>query len=172
MKKHNEGYTLVLVAVMLTAICLLFSVILAASLRNLNFQQTAAQRMSDKYAVRGQVDRIVMQLEAMKGLGSGEIELKSDPDAGLQILVIDGYIVIRARSGQIQADCVLLLENASITSLNNDGKYKITGLTGVEYALYEVYTAEEVAGDGQKPDEDMEVPGDAGNLWVPEQAGT
>ena len=165
MKKQNGGYALALVLVVLAVLSLLASVILAASLRNVRFQQTAAQRMSDKYAVEGQVERIASQLEAMKG--AGVIDLNDSPETGLQILVVDNTsIVIRARSGQIQADCVLFLEGltngsgavvpVTITDADSngvcDGIYQIAGLAKVRYAHYEIYTVEEVAADADVPE--------------------
>ena len=152
MKKHNEGYALAFVLVMLAVLALLSSVILAASWRNMRFQQIAAQRMSDEYAVKGQLDRVLIQLEAMDSDGS--IDLKNDPASGLQIVVVEkNIIVMRARSGQIQGDCVLILTGATITGPDGDGIYDIANLSQVTCAHYEIYTAEEVTADEQVPEE-------------------
>ena len=161
MKKHNEGYALAFVLVMLAVLALLSSVILAASWRNMRFQQIAAQRMSDEYAVKGQLDRIMIQLEALGSAGS--IDLKNDPASGLQIVVVENIVVMRARSGQIQGDCVLVLKDAindqetavpvTITDADSDGVYAIANLGGVECVYYEIYTAEEVAADERVPEE-------------------
>ena len=151
MKKHNEGYALAFVLVMLAVLALLSSVILAASWRNMRFQQIAAQRMSDEYAVKGQLDRIMIQLEALGSAGS--IDLKNDPASGLQIVVVENIVVMRARSGQIQGDCVLMLTGATITDADGDGTYDINNLSQVTCAHYEIYTAEEVMADEQVPEE-------------------
>ena len=151
MKKHNEGYALAFVLVMLAVLALLSSVILAASWRNMRFQQIAAQRMSDEYAVKGQLDRIMIQLEALGSAGS--IDLKNDPASGLQIVVVENIVVMRARSGQIQGDCVLMLTGATITDADGDGTYDIKNLSRVTCAHYEIYTAEEVTADERVPEE-------------------
>lgn len=50
MKKHNEGYVLVLVLVVILVISLLSAAILSFSLKNLQNQQAAVDRMEEEYA--------------------------------------------------------------------------------------------------------------------------
>ena len=49
MKKHNEGYTLALVLVVLTVLCILSSAVMTYAVKNLKNQQEAAQRDQNRY---------------------------------------------------------------------------------------------------------------------------
>lgn len=64
MKKHNEGYSLVLVLVVLTLMSLVASFILSVSLKNLQSQTAAVNRMEQEYAAAGEIEKIVAELEA------------------------------------------------------------------------------------------------------------
>ena len=59
MKKHDEGYALVLVLVVMIVISLVAATVLTFSLRNLQNQQKSIQRMEDKYAAQGMVESCV-----------------------------------------------------------------------------------------------------------------
>ena len=168
MKKRNEGYTLVYVLVVLVVLCLVASAVLSSAIRNLQFQKKAAASMADKYTVQGDIARIRLQLEGMND--SGTIDLNSCP--GCQIVVVDNVIVIRANSGRIQGDCVLVLKAAAGKNLIFqdadqtglcDGIYAIDKLGGVECVHYEIYTVEEVAADGVQPEDYIPNPDDIQN---------
>ena len=168
MKKHNEGYTLVYVLVVLAVLCLVASAVLSSAIRNLQFQKKAAASMADKYTVQGEIDRIRLQLEGMNG--SGTIDLNSS--SGCQIVVVENIIVIRASAGRLQGDCVFVLKAAANTSLTVtnvdqdgkcDGRYAIANLGGVECVHYEIYTVEEVAADDVQPEDYIPNPDDIQN---------
>ena len=63
MKKHNEGYALVLVLVVITVLCLVAMAMTAASLKNLQNQQKSIERMEVKYAAQGEIEKAVSILE-------------------------------------------------------------------------------------------------------------
>lgn len=64
MKKHDEGYTLVLVLVVLVVICLVATSVMTSALQNLKRQEASIARMQDKYEAQGKMERIVTELEA------------------------------------------------------------------------------------------------------------
>lgn len=64
MKKHNEGYTLPLVMVVMVILCLVAVSIMSVALRNLKAQQASVQRMQDQYVAAGMIEKVVAQLEA------------------------------------------------------------------------------------------------------------
>lgn len=62
MKKHNEGYALVLVLVVITVLCLVAMAMMAASLKNLQNQQSSIARMEAKYEAQGEIEKVIANL--------------------------------------------------------------------------------------------------------------
>ena len=166
MKKHNEGYTLVLVMVVLIVLCLLVSYVLTFSLHNLRTQQTAALRVQDQYAAAGEIEAAVVQLQAFidKYPETVILEVTQDSDAGTCTLTTQeaspytvtfpgtadlksGKLFLTVQSGTARIDCTLQLIAGSFKEEeNNQGGITITKLEGVEYLSYEMSTVKE--GDG------------------------
>ena len=63
MKKHNEGYALPFVLVVLVVMCIIAVGIMDFSLRNLESQQSTIQRMEAKYEAAGQIEQIVAAMQ-------------------------------------------------------------------------------------------------------------
>ena len=63
MRKHNEGYALVLVLVVLIVLALLATVILGSAQRNLDAQKNSIEYMKCKYQAQGEIEKIVTTLE-------------------------------------------------------------------------------------------------------------
>ena len=61
MKKHNEGYVLVYVTVVLILFSLIGSMILTSAMKNLNAQQAAITQMQDKYAAQGKIEQMMAE---------------------------------------------------------------------------------------------------------------
>lgn len=166
MKKHDEGYTLVLVMVVLIVLCLLVSYVLTFSLHNLKTQQTAALRVQDQYAAAGEIEAAVVQLQAFIDKYPETVTLKAaqDSNAGTCTLTTqeaspymvtfpgtadlkNGKLFLTAQSGTARIDCTLQLIAGSFKEEeNNQGGITITKLEGVEYLSYEMSLVKE--GDG------------------------
>ena len=82
MKKRNEGYTLVLVLVVLVILCLMASYLLTFSLRNLHTQKAAALREQHRYAAVGEIEEAVGSLQAFaeKNVGAELIVAFTKPE--------------------------------------------------------------------------------------------
>ena len=65
MRKHNDGYALVLVLVVMVVLCLVALALMSNSLRNLQSQQKSIERMEDKYAAEGAVEIVVAELNGL-----------------------------------------------------------------------------------------------------------
>lgn len=63
MKKHNEGYALVLVLVVITVLSLVAMAMMAGSLRNLQNQQKSIERMEAKYTAQGEIEKVIAGFE-------------------------------------------------------------------------------------------------------------
>ena len=163
MKKHNEGYTLVLVMVVLIVLCLLVSYVLTFSLNNLKTQQTAALRVQDQYAAAGEIEAAVVQLQAFIDKYPEEVilEVTQDSNAGTCTLTTQeaspytvtflgtadlksGKLFLTVQSGTARIDCTLQLTAGAFHE--DSGVITITKLEGVEYLSYEMSMVKE--GDG------------------------
>ena len=162
MRKHNEGYTLAMVLVVLLVLEVLVGIILTNSMRNLKIQEVAVQRMSDKYAVEGELERIVARLEtALTATASNPVEvvLEDSTDVETQLYrnydvetqLYRNYMVIAVRSNQVQLGCILELTGAAVVD-QGKGKYEFSALKGIQYEHYEISTVEEVAVDDGEPE--------------------
>lgn len=65
MKRHNEGYAMVLVLVVITVLSLVAMAMMAASLRNLQNQQDSIERMGAKYAAQGEIEKEIAKLNSL-----------------------------------------------------------------------------------------------------------
>lgn len=92
MKKHNEGYVLPFVLVVLVVVCLVAVSLLSASLTNLNRQQASIDRMEAKYEAQGELEKTIANLkECISGDHSVDLsgtkkfdELTADEKASLK----------------------------------------------------------------------------------------
>ena len=166
MKKHNEGYTLVLVMVVLIILCLLVSYVLTFSLNNLKTQQTAALRVQDQYGAAGEIEATLGQLQALiekypetvilnatHDSNTGMCTLTTQPGASDTVTfpgtadLKNGKLFLTVQSGTARIDCTLQLIAGSFKEEeNNQGGITITKLEGVEYLSYEMSLVKE--GDG------------------------
>lgn len=73
MKKHNEGYALVLVLVVMAVLTIVVTSVLSLSLRNLQAQQKSIQRMEDKYAAQGAIEIVVANLEKVESVSGTSV---------------------------------------------------------------------------------------------------
>lgn len=73
MKKHDEGYVLPLVLVVMIVMCLIATSLMSFSLQNLKSQQASIDRMVEKYEAEGAVEIVVAKLEGTS-LGSESLE--------------------------------------------------------------------------------------------------
>ena len=72
MKKHDEGYVLAYVTVVLLLFCLIATMILTGSMKNLTAQQDTIQRMKDRYAAEGMIQQVIAQISSSNQLKPGE----------------------------------------------------------------------------------------------------
>ncbi len=59
MKKHNEGYVMVYVTVVLLLFCLIATMLLSGAMKNLQTQQDAIAQMQDRYAAEGLIEQVM-----------------------------------------------------------------------------------------------------------------
>ena len=157
MKKHNEGYALVLVLVVITVLSLVAMAMMAASLKNLQNQQKSIDRMEAKYAAQGEIEKVITKIdnqiavsngfltnfdqglvEEMCGAGMGcELNLmaSNDPNPDLQY---DNYLllILTAEESGTKIDCTIRI-TGTIKTDSNTGKFNISNPRW-EYVSYTV----------------------------------
>ena len=133
--KHNEGYTLPLVMVVLLVLAIVAVTIMTTSLKNMLRQQSFIEQMQAQYEAQGKIEAVVAQVEntpkdkleeVLKGLSTTE---GFTPSADLT----SGYTVEITSSHQIGStqDSVIIYCKFDITP-KDVGKHEIT------YTSYEI----------------------------------
>lgn len=105
MKKHDEGYVLAYVTVVLLLFCLIATMILTGAMKNMTAQQDTIQRMKDRYAAEGMIQQVIAQISPLNPLNPGE----NLWDTGVDCAVSEdgnGY-VLTAVSGTVQITCTV-----------------------------------------------------------------
>lgn len=167
MRKNNDGYVLPFVLVVMIVLCIISTSLMTAALRNLQMQQRFTERMVDKYAAQGEIEKAVAQLQ-QEIVIEGESEeltaeevaeaLKSTNDCILEVIPVDKTagedetaekeksfdftLSLRSSSEATTIDCVVAL-SAEYTSeqVVETSQYKYTiKVTNLTYQSYEIST--------------------------------
>ena len=77
MRKNNEGYVLPFVLVVMIVLTIIATSLMTAALNNLQSQQRFTERMVDKYAAEGEIEKIVAVLSEKKQFTELTIEKAS-----------------------------------------------------------------------------------------------
>lgn len=126
MKKHDEGYVLAYVTVILLLFCLIATGILTGAMKNLNNQQDAIQQMKDRYAAEGMIQQVIAQISPTNQLSQGENVWGTEVDC-VWNEEKDGF-ELTAVSGTVQITC----------TVDSSGNYK----------TFEIGTVQTEAGEG------------------------
>lgn len=108
MKKHDEGYVLVYVTVVLLVFCLVAATILTGALHNLNNQQNAIAKMEDQYAAEGMIEQVIAQ---WKSIDWDAYTAEETPVGETGVLYMgtteDDVIILSATYGTVSIICEL-----------------------------------------------------------------
>lgn len=112
MKKQDEGYALVLVLVVMVVLSIAASGLMTLGLSNLKAQQAVGQRMADKYAAEGEIEKFVALLSQDAEM---EKELEDLPNISEEEAQkelekrLAGYVTewVKAKTGAEPADLVV-----------------------------------------------------------------
>lgn len=173
MKKHDEGYALALVLVVLTVICIVALSMMSVSLSNVTRQQVNLKHMEEKYAAQGEIEKVVARLENKLLISNvtGIINVSVDSisqaceGTGEEEPVVQ-YRDLKFENGKItfvletdmpdssvEIGCVIRITGAKIEEKSQDGNtyYAVTA-PAIEYdsytILYRTNSAPE-GGDGE-----------------------
>jgi len=172
MKKHDEGYALALVLVVLTVICIVALSMMSVSLRNVTRQQVTLKHMEEKYAAQGEIEKVVARLENKLLISNVTGIINVSGDSITQACEVSGEEpVVRYRElefgngkitfvletdmpdSSVEIECVIRITGAKIEEKSQDGNtyYAVTA-PAIEYdsytILYRTNSAPE-GGDGE-----------------------
>ena len=127
MKKHDEGYVLPLVLVVMIVMCLIATSLMSFSLQNLKSQQASIERMQDKYVAEGAVEIVTTLLIDSEFVNTNDIaaEAKSKTDCKIVECTISDdneKCSVIATQGNVTVSCELSLksENGKIEAVTYD----------------------------------------------------
>ena len=134
MRKHNEGYALVLVLAVLIILGLLTTTILTGAQRNMEVHRSSVETMQTKYQAMGEIEKVVSNLEAHIG---DQLEiLKADEDHW-ELTYDDEQkeICMMSICGNVRIDCILRIEGAIINDLDSVDIQHLLGYTCTSYEI-------------------------------------
>lgn len=159
MKKHDEGYALVLVLVVLAVLSLVVASVLSVSLKNLQSQQSSIERMQDKYMAQGEIEKVVADIAGNTTLTLSKSYLTilsnvTDAQIGEGVRC-DGkacYLDLVSEYGTVSITCVIKI-SGTITENNQGNNTKLYMISSPEitYESYTVTTVSSTETDGGEP---------------------
>lgn len=76
MRKHDEGYTLLLVIVVILVLSILSAALMSMTLGNLKSQRASVNRMTEKYSAQGELEKLVATIEnELRSNSANEIQV-------------------------------------------------------------------------------------------------
>ena len=142
MKKHDEGYALVLVLVVMIVISLVAATVLTFSLRNLQNQQKSIQRMEDKYEAQGLIEEVVAKLKTGTNITVDDLRATHASCVPESDAENEKNLVITAEHGTAK---IIAKIELTISSGNIHGTFQISSL---KYISYEITYTEATNNEG------------------------
>ena len=142
MKKHDEGYVLVYVTVVLLVFCLVATTILTGALNNLRNQQNAIAKMEDQYAAAGEIEKVIASMDALiAGKATSSVVITCSDAILAEWNAEENKLTLTANCGVVVVSCGLNMEGASVTQKTENEKVTsvtIANLSAYTYASYEI----------------------------------
>ena len=152
MDKHNDGYALPFVLVVMVIICLVGVSILSASLNNLQNQQASIERMQDQYEAVAEIEKKMAQVEINKCVSEdilGDLLVKNDEKPGLVftpgtgevqdtlVFTMDTIQLEKFKNGPIRIVCTIEITASNMEDINKK-LYSFQTKDDIKYLSYEI----------------------------------
>lgn len=136
MKKHDEGYVLVLVMVVMLVLCAIAVGVLSIALNNFQNQQATIDRTKAQYAAEGEIEKVIAVLE--NGL-EDETTLTLSEETTLSFVKKSG----KEDTNEGTLTIVVKTDSVIITcELSTTGITDVTDNPGNSVRTYTIYTDE------------------------------
>lgn len=115
MKKHDEGYVLPLVLVVMVVLCLVAVSVMSFALNNYKSQQASVQRMQDQYAAQGEIEKVVAKIayvtdqESVKSICGQEKNVTASVSHENEETLVELKVI----EGTVQIACTLSYDRTS-----------------------------------------------------------
>lgn len=152
MRKHNEGYALPFVLVVMTVLALVATSMMTLALRNLQNQRTSVERMQDRYAAEGEIEKVVAKLRSETEFNELDADRLVAVYCGGTGASLDAWddsqyeesgiltFTLTSKSGTVQVDCQLKI-NGTISEGASE-KYNVSSPV-ITYEKYQISTIPE-----------------------------
>ena len=91
MKKHDEGYALVFVLVVMAVLGIVATTLMTGAMKNLQAQNTSLFQMQDKYEAAGKIEKFVAKIEDETPYNAAEPKGKLDDAQRMIVQNLEGY---------------------------------------------------------------------------------
>lgn len=163
MRKHNEGYVLPLVLVVMVIMALIAVGVMSVSLHNLQTQKADIERMQAQYAAQGEIEKTVAQLAS---------DLDTPPITVAQTITVkesqtyvdtiiknrlsyatitwsseealDCSVTFEMTEGTAKIQCTLMLANVIAQNTEGGSTNYMVNAPQISYEAYEILYVEEV----------------------------
>lgn len=157
MKKHDEGYALPFVLVVITVLCLVSAYILAGAEQTVTAQQHSNAQMQQQYAAQGEIEKVVSQLDLI----TSPAKLAEACGTAVEGKVLsineskENTIIFQftAKSGRVQIDCEIQIEADSVTGTTDPATGEVTAWSvtyakNYEYLRYDIQEVQPAPTEG------------------------
>lgn len=169
MKKHDDGYVLPFVLMVMIVLCILSTSLMTAALRNLKNQQKFTEQMVEKYAAEGEIEKIVAQLSReayfkdlkYTPLEETETEWPKEEEIKSDILDVIENLIIENLIGEDLVEC----SEVKITITDNEEAKYVSCILKVKSSKESLIITAEIELSGAivvQPPEDEVTSGDSG----------
>lgn len=156
MKKHDEGYALPFVLVVMTVLIIIALGVMGYAQRNLEAQKNSIVRMQEKYVAAGPIEQIIAAGESSTAVDfdqTGALRFKVDTETGILTVVSS-----QSADGDVWIKAILepLEKSGDQTFSCESGKLTVAGKSQIkEYKIVDKATADAAvpapAGTGGTP---------------------
>ena len=143
MRKHNEGYALPLVLVVMVVICIIALSVMSFTLRGLKSQHRAIESMQARYEAQGELEKITAKICGTSGVVEESATLDLEYDSENKLLTVR----VADSEKMVWIEATLLLsggEGFNVGQLTNEGSvyYSFAMVDAVKYVAYQIITGE------------------------------
>jgi hypothetical protein len=120
MNKHDEGYVLAYVTIVLTVFCLIASMVLATSLKNVTNQRDSIVQMQDKYVAQGMIEQVVAMRDTYYFEENEMVKNERFEDTGVSCdnISVDNVLTLSASYGTVTIICEVEKDSGTYISYN------------------------------------------------------
>lgn len=166
MKKHDEGYALPFVIVVMLVLCLVAVSVMSFSLRNLQSQKASIEQMEAQYQAQGELEKMIVELNdtisafvdniatsnytyTEVGLAALQADLQAQLGDGVAWDARDCRVTLTAVYQSTQVTSTLLLKDVIRSGVDGGTQVYVPSLpASISYETYSISTIEPAEGGG------------------------